>query len=201
MYERKTWFFAAIAASSWSNPCSDRPGGRSSGRCRRIDPGTVRSISASSDGRPRTSIIFATSEASGPMWRWTKRSGGFWPAIFVMSFRAGEGAQSNGESRLRKAFPPLAVRTAGRHKGGHESHPRGEAGRPRSDAARRAADAETRSRPGVGPGGGRGSQLHRHLSAQRRISDEAADGAGVGGSGRRRGSRRGRGGAEEGNAG
>ena len=82
MNERKTRFFEALCASS-ASACSSLTGaGSVSARFSRIAAGTVRAVSSSSEPRPSTWSIPATSLASGPMWRVAKSAGG-WSPTFV----------------------------------------------------------------------------------------------------------------------
>lgn len=72
---RQTSLVDTIARKSASASCSDVAGGSASAPRNRMLPGTVASISASSDGMPRVCSISRTSVSEGPMWRETKVSG------------------------------------------------------------------------------------------------------------------------------
>ncbi len=64
-----TWFFAAMALSLASAASSVIAAGSARPDFSLIEPGTIASVIASSEGWPITCSISACSAASGPMWR------------------------------------------------------------------------------------------------------------------------------------
>ena len=76
MNERNTWLRPAIACRSESASLSPRAAGRSSGRGRMIDGGTVCATSSSRLWQPIVASICAISSSFGPMCRSGKVSVG-----------------------------------------------------------------------------------------------------------------------------
>src|SRR5690606_25228311 len=71
---RNTWLRSAMARILASASTSVTGAGRASASPERIEPGTMASVIASSDGWPTTRSMCAISASLGPMWRETKAS-------------------------------------------------------------------------------------------------------------------------------